>query len=396
MQLSNTRRMLARAAGLYERYGSVEWEDFNIFSVLRTESDEVNLYSRFLAALLRHRKSRDVPLRNLEDFLGNVVDIDDFRLDGAEIERERHGIDILVFNASSGQAVVIENKIQAPDQPRQLARYAESMENDGYREPRLLYLTIDGSDPDEGSADGRAVTPVSYREIIPWLERCQERAYDNPALRESVAQYIHLIRKLTGTDLKGAYMTALKKLILENNNFVLVHDLSEVMIEVKVLLLKSFLEEIDAAARARIPNLPCRTDDASAEEDIRIFLARQAGPFRYVSQHFGFRQGAFLGVEVEGDYMYLGIYCDRTNYPQKHKRLRSLTAGLTSRFEPNDWWPWYEQDPREVNFKHPARHHLEMLADNEARAKYVGEIVDSLSMVWDKVRDYAAGGAQGS
>ena len=397
MQSSNTRRVLERAAGLYERYGSVEWEDFNIFSVLRAESDEVNLHSRFLAALLRHRKSRDAPLRNLEDFLRSVVDIDNFRLDGVEIERERRGIDILIRNPTSKEAVVIENKIRAPDQPQQLARYAKSMKNDGYPEPRLLYLTLDGSDPDEGSADGRAVTPVSYREIIPWLERCQERAYDIPALRESVAQYIHLIRKLTGTDLKGAYMKALKKLILENNNLVLVHDLSEAMVEAKVLLLKNFLEEIDAAARTRIPNLPYRTDDSSAEEeDIQAFLARQAGRLRYVSLYFGFRQGVFLGVEVAKDYMYYGIYCERESYPKEHKRLKGLTKGLTSQFESDEWWPWSQYDRREVNFKHPARHHLEMLADNEARAEYVGEIVDSLGMVWDKVRDYAAAGAQGS
>ena len=37
-----------------------------------------------------------------------------------------------------------------------------------------------------------------------------------------------------------------------------------------------------------------------------------------------------------------------------------------------------------------------MLADDGARAEYVGEIADSLSRVWDKVRDYAAGSAQGS
>ena len=100
-QLSNTRRMLERAACLYDGCGSVEREDFNIFSVLRAESDEVNLHSRFLAALLRHRKSRDAPLRNLEDFLRAVVEIDDFRLDGVEIERERHGIDILIRNPTS-------------------------------------------------------------------------------------------------------------------------------------------------------------------------------------------------------------------------------------------------------------------------------------------------------
>ena len=53
MQVVDARRLLARVAGVYERYGSSDEEDFNIFSVLRTASDEVNLHSRFLAAVLR-------------------------------------------------------------------------------------------------------------------------------------------------------------------------------------------------------------------------------------------------------------------------------------------------------------------------------------------------------
>ena len=397
MQLSNTRRMLERAAGLYERYGTIEWEDFNIFSVLRAESDEVNLHSRFLAALLRHRKLRDPTLRNLEDFLRDVVDIGDFRLDGVEIERERHGIDILIRNPTSREVVVIENKIRARDQHRQLARYAEQVEKDGDCVRCLLYLTLDGSDPDEGSADGRAVTPVSYREIIPWLERCQERAYDNPALRESVAQYIHLIRKLTGTDLKGAYMTALKELILESNNLVLVYDLSEAMFEAKVSLWTKFWEEIDAKARASIRGLPNRLDESlSSEVDIRAFLTRNAGPLLYVNMHFGFGKGVSIGVQVEKDYMYFGVFCCKQNHPREHRRLKNLTQGLNSDQNPNEWLPWYNYDSRRVNFRHPARDHLKMLADNEARTEYVDEIVDSLSMIWDKVRDYAAGGAHGS
>ena len=394
MQSSNTRRMLERAAGLYERYGSAESEDFNIFSVLRAESDEVNLHSRFLAALLRQRRSRGASLRNLEDFLQSVVDIDDFRLDGVEVERERHGIDILVFNDFSRQAVVVENKIRAPDQPRQLARYAESMENEGYREPRLLYLTLDGSDPDEGSADGRAVTSVSYRKVIPWLERCQERAYDNPALRESVAQYIHLIRKLTGTDLKGAYMTALKDLILENNNLVLVHDLSEAMFEAKVSLFTRFWMEIDTAVRECIHDLPEKTKDSVSEKDIRMFLRRQRGE-HYHGLYYSFGDGASLAIEV-GRYMYFGVCCYKPERKKEYGRLKDMLQELDGNAGPDDWGPWSQWDPREVNYKSPERSHLEMLVDDEARAEYVDEIVGSLSMVWDKVRDYAVGGAQGS
>ena len=397
MYSDSVRRLLERAALLYERHRAGDAETFNVFSVLRAESDEVKLHSRFLAALLRHRESRDPPLRNLEDFLRSVG-IDNFRLDGADVERERHGIDILICNASSKQAVVIENKIWARDQHRQLARYAERMESDGYRESRLLYLTLDGRDPDEGSAEGRQFTPVSYRNIVDWLARCQERAYDEPALRESVAQYIHLIRKLTGMDLKGGYMTELRELILKNNNLVLVHDLNEAMLEAKVSLLKGLWEEMHSAVQTCISELPNRSKKSQdSEENIREFLARRGGPLRYVNLCFRFGEGACLRIEVERDFMYFGIYCRREEHRQEHDRLRNLTEGLTGNVSSLDdkFWPWILFDPR-VNYKHPTRDNLEMLADDKARAEYVGEITGGLSRVWDKVRDYAVGSAQGS
>ena len=398
-QYDSVRWLLERATLLYERHGAGKQETFNIFSVLRAESDEENLHSRFLAALLNYRKLDDTPARNLEDFLCSIAGVDRFRLDGVDVERELHNIDILIRNSHSREAVVVENKIWARDQPRQLARYAEHLENIGYHPPHLLYLTLDGRDPDEGSADGRDVTSVSYRELIPWLKRCQERAYDEPALRESVAQYIRLIRKLTGTDLEGVYMAKLMDLILENNNLVLVHDLNEAMFEAKVSLLKRLLEEMDGAVRTRIPDLPNRSDESyNSEEDIRGFLARQGGPLRYVSLYFGFGEGAFLGVEVERDVMYFGIYCSRDEHRQEHDRLRELTQGLTGNVSSDDdkWWPWIQFDPRSVNNKQPTRDDLEMLVDDQARAEYVGKIADRLSRVWDKVRGYAAGSAQGS
>lgn len=188
-QIDSVRWLLRETAVRYERHGAGEPEGFNIFTVLRTESDEVNLHSRFLVALLCQRYPRTASLRNLEDFLRDVADVRDFSLSGEEVERERHHIDILIRNPSSRQAVVIENKIRAPDQQRQLARYAERMERDGYLVARLLYLTLDGHAPDGGTAEGRDSTCVSYNEIVPWLEGCQERACDNPALRESIAQY---------------------------------------------------------------------------------------------------------------------------------------------------------------------------------------------------------------
>ena len=198
MQIDATRSLFMRTAVLYERYGTTDPERFNVFSVLRAESDEVNLHSRFLAALLSCRNSRDTSLLNLDDFLRTVADIDDFPIDEAKVERERYKIDILVHNVSAKQAVIIENKIWAPDQPMQLERYAKRIVDAGYSKPKILYLTLSGRNADSDSAGGYSAVPISYKDIVPWLERCQQRAYKDPALRESIAQYVHLVRKLTG------------------------------------------------------------------------------------------------------------------------------------------------------------------------------------------------------
>lgn len=289
---------------------------------------------------------------------------------------------------------MIENKIRAPDQHRQLARYAKRMENEGYREVCSLYLTLDGRSPDEGSTGGLQVTPVSYREIVPWLERCQERAYNEPALRESVAQYVRLVRKLTGRDLKGNYMTALRNLILEKNNLVLVHDLSEIMYEAKVSLLTKFWEEIDVAVRARISGLPEKAPQSVSEDHIRNFLSRQRGEY-YHGLYYSFGKGASLAIEVER-YMYFGVCCNKQEHKREWSQLRNILQELDGNVGPEDWWPWIHWDPREFNYKNPKRNHLELLADPEARKEYAKEIADGLSRVWDKVRSYAVRSARGS
>ena len=200
------RWLLSEAARLYERHEAVRRDPFNVFSVLHTEYDEVNLHSWFLHALLDYRQLSTGHRKNLADFLHSIVRMDKDKIDpdDAIVERESDNIDILIRDPSSVRdhpsAVVIENKIWAGDQPEQLRRYEKKMKGQSYT-PHLLYLTLDGRSPSEDSADGLKYECISYKEDLPpWLKRCQKRAYDEPALRESVAQYLHLIAKLTATD----------------------------------------------------------------------------------------------------------------------------------------------------------------------------------------------------
>ena len=53
------RLLLEKAGRLYEIHEAGRQEPFNVFSVLRSQHDEVNLHSRFLHALLDYRQQPD-------------------------------------------------------------------------------------------------------------------------------------------------------------------------------------------------------------------------------------------------------------------------------------------------------------------------------------------------
>ena len=211
-------RLLALVARHYERH-EVERKgrpSFNVFTVLRSSSDEVNLHSRFLHALLDYQEPRDGERVNLRDFLDDVACVSEFSSHGVSLYRESDNIDLLISNGE--KAVVIENKIWAGDRCQQLRRYHDKLVSQGYdpSDIHLLYLTPFGDKPSEQSLDDLPCKTLSYRDDLPpWLERSQQRAFDNPALRESIAQYRQLIRILTRTDYSETYMTELKDLLLE-------------------------------------------------------------------------------------------------------------------------------------------------------------------------------------
>ena len=137
--IDNYRLLLKQTALIYEKHEVGRKEPFNVFTVLRKASDEVNLHSRFLHALLDYQSS-DIGRQNLKGFLQRVG-IEEFEQDDAKIRREYR--DILISNEATKQAVVIENKIYAEDQPAQLRKYHARFEREGYkdRDIRLLYLT---------------------------------------------------------------------------------------------------------------------------------------------------------------------------------------------------------------------------------------------------------------
>ena len=115
-------------------------------------------------------------------------------------------IDILV--KSSHYGLIIENKIYAGDQDKQLIRYdnygKEVFGADGYL---LVYLTLYGYDASKESTATKSAEEVGYlrlsyaEDILRWMEQCARLAYDKPLVRESLNQYIRTIKQLTYQDM---------------------------------------------------------------------------------------------------------------------------------------------------------------------------------------------------
>lgn len=380
------RFLLERAGRSYEKHEAGRQIPFNVFSVLRNESDEVNLHSRFLHALLNYRKPGEETRDNLTDFLQHVG-VNDFEQSDVIVEREHENIDILVINGV-GQAVVIENKIWAGDQSEQLSRYHRKLKKIGYREIHLLYLTLFGDTPSKDSVGDLDCKPISYKnDIRPWLKCCQQRAYDEPGLRESVAQYVQLVQKLTGTDFKEAYMNELTKLCLEGNNLTLVHDLNEAMIDARVCLLAKLWVEIDCALNEGISDLPPANKDgeyaahAVSNERIKRFLTNRQRVYHGLYYSFGRGVGSIAVEAGNGAGLIFGVRCHKRHTDERStldEALRDVGGKST------DWWSRYQEDY--LNLKTPTQDNLTLLSSEVGRKGYAKRIAQRLEFFWKAVK----------
>ena len=368
--IDNYRLLLERAGRLYAKHDAGRPEPFNVFSVLDIERDEVNCHSRFLKALLDYEKSGDETRENLTDFL-HCIDVEGFEQRGVKIEQERDKIDILITNdARSRQAVVIENKIGAPDQWRQLCRYYNTLKDQSYVNIHLRYLKLDGSPPSDVSFCGpdcearSRCKSISYRNTLSWLKRCQQRAYDEPELRESVAQYRRLVQKLTGTDRKGAYMNELMKLCLEDDNLDLLDDLNKALSEATFHLVQKLLCDIEVALKEEIPDLPDK-DDSRGSRDL----------------YFPLGGGAFLCVLTSEDLINLsfGVKCVKDEHPERYNELNKALENAN-----NPHWPWRRRY-NHLKVKEATPKELMQLMEPK-RKEHTERIARDLKPLWEALK----------
>lgn len=190
-----------------------EW--FNVFNVLGVSTDEVRTHSAFIAELLNPQGSHGCGDEFLKAFIKVIPSLNGFDIETikaktqveisiGQIDKdyaEGGRLDIIVHTDT--HAIIIENKIYAGDQYNQLLRYYKYAESRYKNNNRILYLTLDGGSPSELSTgkqmeEGKDFYSISYdSDIANWLQHCITIAVNKPLVRETLFQYLNLIKQLT-------------------------------------------------------------------------------------------------------------------------------------------------------------------------------------------------------
>lgn len=193
-----------QAAMLREKRVAARTEapDFNVFRILGVAHLEDNTHSPFLAELLNPQGAHGQGALFLRSFLAMLGEVSDGAFPLPELDAVEEGwlidrelsvgngyLDIVLGNEALGCLYVIENKIGAPEQPKQIKRYQNWLKRQGrYMYKAVIFLTPGGREPVSGSA-----FCLSYRQdVAGWLEAALDQI-EAPRVRETVGQYVAMI-----------------------------------------------------------------------------------------------------------------------------------------------------------------------------------------------------------
>ncbi|HTE23666.1 PDDEXK-like family protein [Flavitalea sp.] len=298
----------------------IKGEKFNIFSVLKMESKENGTHSAFLVELLNPKGTHLKGPIFLQLFLENLNLQDVIHLETAKVSAEvdigpldeanKTGgrIDIYLWDRK-GNTICIENKIYAGDQKYQIERYCNYIKDKS--KGKVIYLNLHGCEPSDGSkgklTNGNDFHVISYKsEIKRWLEACLKECSEQPILRETIRQYLILIKKMTSTT-DNQHQAELLQLLaanLQEASFV-----SSNFEKAKQLIAENVRQTVIKQLSNRLNDLTIAIGKDISEKYAQVWV--YLPEFGHKNVCFGIE--AFNGLGNYGGDLYIGIFNPEPN-----------------------------------------------------------------------------------
>ncbi len=370
------------------KYDLIEDESkFNIFSLLRNSGDEVNLHSRFIFELISpdgsHRKKNEFLILLLRE-----LNIQDFKLENIVVTREKWKIDLLIRN-SSKQAIVIENKIWAEDQPDQLYNYYTKMKNQGFIDIKLYYLTPFGASPSEKSVKKLPeniksnIVNVSYSlEILEWLDASIGKCASNPIIRENLIQYKNLINNLTGQSTNKNMKDDIIELLAKGENILDAQKIASNWVHVnwhaewlfwedleKELKKKYKIVEVNRYSRDLLNSVYYKSRNRNLWYGVmcELKMVGEYGVCLYVERGFG---NLYYGITITKEGKRNTIF--KKNNESYSKEVEQISENT------NEWWLGYREFDTKINFTSFNDKNTLKLLNEEHRRLIVGKLLEEL------------------
>lgn len=328
----------------YQKINELSGENFNVFRLLKMEASEVRMHSAFLAELLNPIGShgqKDVFLRlfieafcfkeNCLDSASCKVEVEKHTAFMNEERTEGGRIDIIITDRAN-KHIIIENKIYAGDQEKQLLRYYNYSNT-----ADLFYLTLNGNAPENGSKvnleEGIHFKSLSYRrDILDWLEKCRKEVAVLPIIRESISQYINLIKFLTNQTLNDTMNEEVINLITKdkeglNAAFIIANSINDATVK-----LLEPLSEIVAEIATELDLV----------SEFTVDMKKNYTGFTFYKKDWQFASIAFQFFSYDKNFVF-GIARDEECKDLSDK----LTVDVADRFKylngkTSTWWPFYK------------------------------------------------------
>lgn len=191
---------------IIKKYPRKKENKYNIFSMLKQEEKEEGCHSRVIFNLINDCEKNKLEKNFLKLFFKEVLDEEFDEKKKYSIEREKslgeYGRADLFIEDSDGKAYLIEMKINAGDQPKQLSRYNQYLKKNYKDNYEIYYLTLNGYDPSSYSLKGRKeveyITISFVDNIYNWIEECiKEIDESNKILKINLEQYLETLTKIT-------------------------------------------------------------------------------------------------------------------------------------------------------------------------------------------------------
>lgn len=339
--------LIGQVADIVEEYRSKREQiglNYNVFTLMDIERREEETHEYMIYSILNYRNS-DRRKEFIEQFLISMGIPKSFLREQWTVEREhyteKHGRLDLFFKPSGHgkKCVVVELKVDAEDQPRQLKRYEDYVRVCRYQEYRIIYLTLDGRDPEEQSYEGMVHPEWLMRksfgeDVLNWLEGCIEICQDKNVDAGFMQQYWILLKKLTEEDkMQDAMENEIAGLIRNSQDLRTCLGIEQALPVIKGQILFDFMDSIYHAMEKKgceffDDGYECASDYYNGSAYIPYFECE-------ITNFSSYNKQVTLVLEIGVNYcLYLGFYyMDEDKEVIKHEQFMDRSRRINQSVE---------------------------------------------------------------